>query len=63
MVKSDVSGNFGKMITYSLLETDAFGAEVFTIATKGKNQFSEATAKAKELKGRRRQVVGLLASS
>eukprot|EP00752_Nemacystus_decipiens_P001889 g1819.t1 len=35
VVKSDVSGNFGKMITYSLLETDAFGAEVYTIATKG----------------------------
>ncbi|CAM9646341.1 unnamed protein product, partial [Ectocarpus sp. 4 AP-2014] len=34
-VKSDVSGNFGKMITYSLLEVDAFGAEVYTIATKG----------------------------
>lgn len=35
VVKSDVSGNFGKMITYSLMETDAFGAEVYTIATKG----------------------------
>lgn len=25
------------MITYSLLEVDAFGAEVYTIATKGKS--------------------------
>ena len=33
-----MSGNFGKMIRYSLLDTDAYGAEVFTIATKGKNQ-------------------------
>eukprot|EP00904_Undaria_pinnatifida_P009673 jgi/Undpi1/5836/HiC_scaffold_2.g01110.m1 len=35
VVSSDVSGNFGKMIRYSLLDTDAYGAEVFTIATKG----------------------------
>ncbi len=35
VVKNDVSGNFGKMITYSLMETDAFGAQVFTTATKG----------------------------
>lgn len=35
VVSSDVSGYFGKMMKYSLMETDAFGAEVFTIATKG----------------------------
>lgn len=38
VVSSDVSGNFGKMMTYALMETDAFGAEVFTTATKGEAQ-------------------------
>lgn len=35
VVKSDVGGNFGKMITYALMDTDDFGAEIFTLATKG----------------------------
>lgn len=35
VIKGDAGGNFGKMISYSLMETDAFGAEIYTIATKG----------------------------
>lgn len=35
VVKEDVGGNFGKMIKFALMDTDDFGAEVFTLATKG----------------------------
>lgn len=35
VVSEDVSGNFGKMVKFSLMETDDFGAEIFTLATKG----------------------------
>ena len=41
VVSSDVGGNFGKMIRYALLDTDAYGAEIFTIATKAKWQQSQ----------------------
>ncbi|CAM9371518.1 unnamed protein product [Ascophyllum nodosum] len=34
VVSNDLSGHFGKMMKYSLMETDAFGTEVFTLATK-----------------------------
>lgn len=35
MVKGDLSGDFGKMMGYALLDTDDYGAEIFTLATKG----------------------------
>ncbi|CAM9845530.1 unnamed protein product [Ascophyllum nodosum] len=35
VVSEEVSGNFGKMVTYSLMETDDLGAEIFSISTKG----------------------------
>lgn len=37
VVRDDVSGDFGKMITYALMSVEEFGAEVFTRATKGKS--------------------------
>lgn len=35
VVAGDVGGDFGKMIRFALLDTDAYGAEIFTLATKG----------------------------
>ncbi|CAN0373059.1 unnamed protein product [Ascophyllum nodosum] len=35
VVSEEVSGNFGKMVTYSLMETDDFGAEIFSLSTEG----------------------------
>lgn len=35
IVSEEVSGNFGKMVTYSLMETDDYGAEIFSSATDG----------------------------
>lgn len=40
MVDEEVSGNFGKMVTYSLMSVDDFGAMIFTRATKGKSRAS-----------------------
>eukprot|EP00953_Heterococcus_sp_UTEX-ZZ885_P008904 5283-Heterococcus_DN1.PRE.6 len=34
-VSGDVSGSFGKMMAYSLMDIDDYGAKVFTAATKG----------------------------
>jgi hypothetical protein len=34
-VENDVSGSFGKMMSYSLMDIDDYGAKVFTAATKG----------------------------
>lgn len=34
-VKDDISGNFGKMVTYSLMEPADVGAKIFQTATKG----------------------------
>jgi stress response protein SCP2 len=35
VVKSEVSGNFGKLVGYSLMDVDDFGAQVFSKAVKG----------------------------
>jgi hypothetical protein len=34
-VESDISGAFGKMMGYALLDVDDYGAKVFSAATEG----------------------------
>ncbi len=42
VVQEDVSGNFGRMVAYSLMDVDDFGAEVFQKACKGPGTDTEA---------------------
>ncbi len=42
VVQEDLSGNFGRMVAYSLMDVDDFGAEVFQKACKGPGTDTEA---------------------
>ncbi len=42
VVQEGLSGNFGRMVAYSLMDVDDFGAEVFQKACKGPGTDTEA---------------------
>ncbi len=42
VVQEDVSGNFGRMVAYALMDVDDLGAEVFQKACKGAGTDTEA---------------------